>query len=290
MSYDSRFWLESGGVSDSCEDSDGDGAFNIQELMIGKNPANPHDVLGIHLRVYVAPDIYRNITNILWGFLKASRYIFDYTDGHAFISLIEFVDREKKANVIVKDFGETNWAGVATLVPREGYWFGGYWFDTGEVLLNYYYLNSSINYFAAITGHELGHYVFGFFDEYEDANGNDYPDDLQEELSENNVCTVMGLGKLDPSKEIYYRELSTQRDYDILASLAQKYNVNPITEQLAYKDYPCWYTILYDMYIMCDLIFYLGGDVYVGPHDKVLYYTPLPGPFTMVEAYVKIIW
>ena len=42
-------------ISDAWEDSDGDGAFNFWELIIGKNSARLHDILDVFLSVYVDP-------------------------------------------------------------------------------------------------------------------------------------------------------------------------------------------------------------------------------------------
>ena len=279
------------GVSDAWEDSDGDGAFNIQELMIGKNSANPHDVLGIHLKIYVEQNIRNDMEYIKQAFLLSSRFIFDYTDGHAFISLIEFVDCIDLANTIVADFGPTGWAGRSCLAYVNNYWWGCYWFQLGDIKLNYYYLEESIYAFAFVIGHEVGHYVFGFFDEYCDINGNNYSSEVHKELAERGVWTVMGMAlwSLPTLEDEINRELSTLYDYEILEQVAEKYGVNPITAQLGVKDAPCWYTILYDLYYMCGLIFYLGRDAYMGPHDKILYYAPLLGPFTIVEFYVRIV-
>ena len=141
MMHGLQFWLEAhytetslgrvdtdkNGISDAWEDSDGDGAFNIQELMIGKNSANPYDVLGIQLRVSVGWDATdAELEYIKEAFKIASKYIFDYTDGHAFISKVEIYDNRQNwdsshIRILYDDVPPCAPPGATLLV-------GGYWF------------------------------------------------------------------------------------------------------------------------------------------------------------------
>ncbi len=266
MSHNLQFWLrthytktgpgridtDKNGISDAWEDSDGDGAFNIQELMIGKNPANPHDVLGIQLRVSLEWDATNEeLRCIKEALMIASKYIFDYTDGHAFISKVEIYDNKQNWNQ----------SHVRIYEKVEGYagasFVGGYWFvkkygrftslklpwyiSNGNlcvllfdaiVSINYDAVKDDVMYFAGVLGHELAHYVFWQYDEYKyftgnyDEDGNpiwgDYSDwDLQEDFTNAGLLTVMGIGQAWMIDAETQQELSTYCDYKNLTRILE---------------------------------------------------------------------
>ena len=228
------------GISDAWEDSDGDGAFNIQEIMIGKNPANPHDVLGIQLRVSVewsATD--EEIAYIREAFRIASRYIFDYTDGHAFISKVEIYNNKQKwyfSNVRIHHGYIDNDPSAVGCASVGGYWWfmkkkdrpGA--FDLPCASISYHHVGGDVMYFAGVLGHELGHYVFWFYDEYKYFNGQQDVGYSREEKElmyyEKRLLTVMGLG-IDAfiiGKETQ-QELSTYSDYRDLTDILPDKNI-----------------------------------------------------------------
>lgn len=93
-----RVDTDGNGVNDAWEDSNGDSVFNIQELLIGKNPS-VRDVLGIHLKVCLGfPDDNSYMSQLKRAFHLASKYIYDYTDGYAFISNIEIYNNSSEYN------------------------------------------------------------------------------------------------------------------------------------------------------------------------------------------------
>ncbi len=361
MRHDSRFWLESSGdgVSDAWEDSDGDGAFNIQEFMIGKNPANPHDFLGIQLRVSVEWDATdEELKYIKEAFMIASRYIFDYTDGHAFISKIEIYDNRQNRDYCHVRIHETY---ADPSKPRVvGFSFiGGYWFVKKysrytnflvpwycwrnathfvnfcvvltPVEISFEHVKEDVLYFAGVLGHELGHYVFWFYDEYKYFAGEyntikpwyivpvmkDYTDEEQQELTDEGLLTVMGLGQAQLINGETMQELSTYEDYRNLKRIlggdknitAQWFywsgmgatNASTIVSLLQpwalfrpnLIDASCWASIIYAMNMPGVFIwgylgihFVLNGVVYAGFHPSISSYRPLPGPYTMVWLYM----
>jgi len=252
--------------------------------MIGRNPRRAHnifpmfDVWGIHLKVWIALNAsYVNKSYLEEAFRLTSHYVFDYTDGYVFISKIEFVDTLDEANVVVADWGPTKWKGASKM-------------GFGFARLNIYHLGDDPKEFAAVAGHELGHLIFCFGDEYYYVVDNVevfFPDDLQEELSDRGVCTVMGLGKVDPSKAIDVCELSSMYDYEIFTELAEKYGVAPKTHHWQIYGKPCWATFIEMLH---PVIFYWKGKAYWRYCDELLYYRPLPGPHNAVELYVMIVW
>lgn len=224
-------------ISDAWEDYDGDGAFNIQELMIGKNPRNPHDVIGIHL--YVGSPLVLSddeIEFVMNSIILASRYIFDYTDGHVFISKIRFVGcgypgppYYSNSNVWINEW-ESLVVGQADC--------GGCWeniydgTNNSKIVLNWYWLKNAHPYtFACVVGHEIGHWVLYLGDEYHYWTGEyrygrpvyrDYNTSEQQLFMENGLFTVMGLGKALTVDMELKQELSTYNDYRTLSNLTDK--------------------------------------------------------------------
>ena len=254
------------GITDDREDYDGDYTSNYQELQIGKN-LTKRDIFGFHFVISADFDMNEDYLNkLITGFKKASEYIYDYTDGYTFIAEIKIYDNYGHggdANIII---GEGNadsrddeyWPHVA---PYPDALFG-YRTHTGAIYLpQFFYSKTPDNpdYYHAI-GHEIGHYGFGFDDEYLHPDGSEIS-------SSSRMHTVMA----DPYN---YDEISTPRDYE-----------NPLydTNTLQWKRYQksCWelffelYTEYYNIYFdldgngVRDTSFsenYIPGD---GPHLDV---------------------
>ena len=216
------------------EDSGGDGVFNIQELLIGKNPS-VRDVLGIHLRVclkFPADDLY--LSRLKRAFYLASRYIYDYTDGYAFISSIEIYNNSPEYNscdVIVEL--DVDYLSYAT---------GGKVYIEGGLLCEpptdgeEYTTWQRIRWFAAILGHELGHTIFLIDDEYKDENGTSYNHSIGNILwLKYNITTVHHLG--NPSfglipvyEEIDVKELSWYEAYLKFWEIWPNYPIGYVTD------------------------------------------------------------
>ncbi len=254
------------GITDDREDYDGDYTSNYQELQIGKN-LTKRDIFGFHFVISADFDMNEDYLNkLITGFKKASEYIYDYTDGYAFIAEIKIYDNYGHggdANIIM---GEGNadsrddeyWPHVA---PYPDALFG-YRTHTGAIYLPQFFYSQTPNYpdYYYAIGHEIGHYGFGFDDEYLHPDGSEI-------LSSIRMHTVMA----DPYN---YDEISTPRDYE-----------NPLydTNTLQWKRYQksCWelffesYTEYYNIYFdldgngVRDISFsenYIPGD---GPHLDV---------------------
>ncbi|MCD6559416.1 MAG: hypothetical protein J7K57_06040 [Palaeococcus sp.] len=260
------------GITDDREDYDGDYTSNYQELQIGKN-LTKRDIFGFHFVISADFDMNEDYLNkLITGFKKASEYIYDYTDGYAFIAEIKIYDNYGHggdANIII---GEGNadsrddeyWPHVA---PSPDALFG-YRTHTGAIYLpQFFYFKTPDNpdYYHAI-GHEIGHYGFGFDDEYLHPDGSEIS-------SSSRMHTVMA----DPYN---YDEISTPRDYE-----------NPLydTNTLQWKRYQksCWelffelYTEYYNIY------FDLDGN---GVRDTSFSenYIPSDGPHLDVGEYMYV--
>ena len=277
MMHGLQFWLEAhytetslgrvdtdkNGISDAWEDSDGDGAFNIQELMIGKNPANPHDVLGIHLRIGLNFSASKDfVDKLIMAIRLASKYMYDYTDGHVFISFIEIYNSAdicfpvKIGNRIVLypehdgfdvriqlhtlsakinggEYKQSSFIGFALMgygpgvIVSEGVWINGSMLETPPRLHPEWDDWQRIRWLAAIIGHEVGHYKLKFFDEYFDRNWVFYYHGIGDDLWEKyKITTVYHLGNpsvIEGYEEIDLKELSTYEAYQKFFELWQHY-------------------------------------------------------------------
>jgi len=313
--------MDGDGVSDAWEDSDGDGAFNIQELMIGKNPANPHDVLGIRLIVSILFDAsWEYIRLVKLAFALASTYIYDYTDGHVIISNVVLYNDVKVhsyeyniSNVYIKS--NLDALGYTNLVIYAGPTTWGICKETNIELNGAILSPDSVEWFAAVIGHEIGHFAFVFGEEYVDRYGNYYDDcyityigiDFNSLIGLLGIKTVMGLGYVPGNEEIYERELSTYDDYRNLTELIKQLDISCSWEtdqwyqwtengfglnywpRLAYGF--CWYVLVFMLTNYYSIYPTLWFDnnvvVFTSVHCKLLEYDPLPGPFTPIYYYIR---
>jgi len=308
-----RVDIDGDGVSDSWEDSDGDGAFNIQELLIGKNPANSHDVLGIRLVVatdWIASDGF--IGRVVEAFRKASNAIYDYTDGHAFISEIKIVCYDGRppefydAHVVIyeseSDFKEeTGEEREHTKAPGV-YW----WAEPGDGirLMKKTFTCVFCWSVAAVIAHEIGHYVFRFGDEYvywdrETREWKELSDWEQISLQLHGIRSLMGFGW---GFTAYYDEISTYDTYETLEE--EGFGYIKRTDQWAMwrgegLEYGfCWYSLVAFLtntsryeHTPFSMNFYLAGNALTGVDDSVLLnYKPLEGPYTLVATYMVVVF
>jgi len=291
-----RVDIDGDGVSDAWEDSDGDGAFNIQELMIGKNPANPHDIVGYEIVVAVmfdASDEY--LSRLAQALCLATCYIFDYTDGYAIISSIKIYDNVKEgspeyneANVRIKDLPE----GVLGQAVYRAF-----------IEVDKDVLTESMEKFVYVFGHEFGHYAFDFGEEYKDENGKYYWDcrNLPRKLVDEGIITVMGFGLWEiPTEKLLECELSTYDDYQRLKEIIEEYGYECSWRSHQWSKWVsrglnygfCWYSLIYELthrtrpvypaLVVSDM----GVVVFSDVHDCLIFYEHLEGPFTMVSLYL----
>ena len=266
MKHNPRFWLEAyctrtclrtdtddDGVSDAWEDSDGDGVFNIQELMIGKNPGD-RDIVGIELRVaidFCASTCY--LEHLKEAIKLAMQYIYDYTDGYVFISNVTIVNNVPKNelreyNLIVR------WTNVFQGRGVPGY--AGIKFYDGEIgtisisgkILTPetpWYSDKDISYrikwLAAVIGHEFAHAALRCYHECSGLFICDSKvkwigyDDLKPQIKQKlssilvyapdgpriGISCVMGFYDPPADMEIYVRELSWYGAYATLTSILE---------------------------------------------------------------------
>ncbi len=256
------FWLEANythtspgkvdtdgnGVSDAWEDSDGDGVFNIQELIIGKNPGE-RDIMGIELRVaidfYASKDYIKHLEEAI---KLAIQYIYDYTDGYVFISNVTIVNNVPesefwKYNMLVK------WENI--LYGKEVPGFAGVKFYDGEIATisisgkiltdsSPWYSNKPIQdrikWLAAVIGHEFAHATLccehedAIMDCYVCGHIHDVEFDIidtriKERLRELGISSVTGFWDPPFNEEIYYRELSWYYAYVDLTRIIHELNI-----------------------------------------------------------------
>ncbi|WP_188201525.1 hypothetical protein [Thermococcus camini] len=173
------FWVDDLAIyeglieKDAYGDYDRDGVPNAVELFIGKNPALS-DVLGIKPTVAVGWDANQTeLTQLLWGFQKASQVIYDYTDGYAMITEVSIKNNvseesEEWEDYMIRMTLRTN------ITPKtiHGFW---YWKwvknlnrkEEGYILFPWDWYGGPLNkgWYGGMA-HELGHFVFGIGDEY----------------------------------------------------------------------------------------------------------------------------
>ncbi len=184
---------------DAYGDYDGDGVPNAVELFIGKNPTKP-DVLGIHLNVSIEWNASEDeIKAFIKSFQRASQVIYDYTDGYAVISGLTIYTSKREwdnadiqvSHDIVLNTSHEYWPNTNA---GGGYWVKHYVGETFPVIkVPRKYDPSGQNNesnlvgptdkeYWRMLGHELGHYLFMFGDEYMTWQGIHYSN-VQSELN-----------------------------------------------------------------------------------------------------------
>ena len=185
--------------ADAYGDYDGDGVPNAVELFIGKNPTL-RDVLGVHLKVSIEWNASEDeIKAFIKSFQRASQVIYDYTDGYAVISgLTIYTSKRELDNAdiqvshdIVLNTSHEYWPNTNA---GGGYWVKHYVGETFPVIkVPRKYDPSGQNNesnlvgptdkeYWRMLGHELGHYLFMFGDEYMTWQGI-YYSNVQSELN-----------------------------------------------------------------------------------------------------------
>jgi len=228
IEWEDRYGLNDLDPGDALEDLDGDGLLNLWEFEMGKrNPANPRNVFKIRLTVSLEWDASEDyIEKLRDGFRGASLYMMTVTDGYAYISDVTIYNNKQNwdnvniriGNQNADSSGDAYWPHTGGV---NGYWDGAdAWSNTigpkeemclPKKLEGY---DPDTGYYSVAIVHELGHYVFGFYDEYAD-NGYD--------SLGSDVTALM----LNSYFFLSYRGLYEQQGY-------------PNTEQWANRGMSCW--------------------------------------------------
>jgi len=164
-------------VNDGSLDKDNDGATNYQEWKIGKDPTR-RDIKGFHLTVSFNWDVNSDYMNdFVEGMKLASNYLFDVTDGYMFISKMSFYDNSVNwRNADVQVYVSDKWpmADVGGIKNSNRYIYLPHNWDGHGYPWDYSWKNP--NAYRTFI-HEIGHYALFLYDEYIDADGDEYPRD-----------------------------------------------------------------------------------------------------------------
>ncbi|MEM4307437.1 MAG: hypothetical protein QXU48_00005 [Thermoplasmata archaeon] len=235
---------------DANYDSDGDSFKNLWEAKLNRNPWDPKTVYRISLTVSVGWDATQEeLEKIKDSFKGASLYMMTVTDGYCYIGDVTIYNNDR----FVTFEGKEYWCHQANvrIYPEEavtkentiywphtknveGYWdgilwisipFGTSYYISGEIVFpkSFIWGNTLVSlgtaaYYMMIV-HELGHYVFGLYDEY--RSDTPYWDDLYYE----------DLG----SHSLMYTNYYFLSYYNLYVDL-----YFPYTTQWAYTQKSCW--------------------------------------------------
>jgi len=180
IEWEDRYGLNDLNPNDAFLDSDDDGLLNLWEFEMGeRNPMDSGNVYRIQLTVSLEWDASEEyIERLEDGFRGASLYMLTVTDGYVYISDVTIYNNKQNwdnvnirvGNQDARDSDDEYWPHT---IGVNGYWDGadawGNWIPpTGEMCLPRQLMGTSpdTGYYFVVIVHELGHYVFGFYDEY----------------------------------------------------------------------------------------------------------------------------
>jgi|GEM_PF-3260615 len=178
--FECKYGFDMNDPSDAEEDADGDGLLNVWECQLGnRNPRDTRNVFKISLTVSLEWDADENeIQQFKDAFKGASLYLMTVTDGYVYISDVTIYNdgaHWNDVNIRVEEGLSTPDNDVVwPNSPVNGYWDGINTISWNEISIpqRFKYDNSDTVYTAETGGyysmlvHEIGHYVFGFSDEY----------------------------------------------------------------------------------------------------------------------------